>query len=129
MRESKSDSKAKNVLLKKREIGIASAMIVVSQAFTSFQGTHNVNEELRSLKDAFQQSQIASEKYLVKKTDVAKISDKLETMNDQLIRMNEQIKSLKAFVRDNYAKMEKSREGGYSLSQGELSPAIFLIDI
>lgn len=88
--------------LKRRDLGIAGAIIALSQLIGSFQNAHSVTSEIAKFKEEFQQSQIDREEFFVRKTDVAALSDKMDKMNENLVRMNEQIKVLKSFMRQDF---------------------------
>lgn len=92
--------------IKRLDFGIAGAFIIASQIGTSLQSSKSISLEISKVKEELERSVTDREQYFVRKTDVASIISKIEDMNDQLIRLNEQVTSLKSYVKENYAYFE-----------------------
>lgn len=88
--------------LKKRDMGIAGAIIVLSQVISNFQSSKSISEEFKDLKNQFIQLQLDQEKYFVKKSDMKKVVSQLDKMNEELSKINDQIES----IRDTTAFLE-----------------------
>lgn len=110
--------------IRRKDFGIAGALIVLSQLLSSFQSSQNVSKEIEKVKDDFNESLIEREEFFVRKTDIVAMTSKLDQMNEQLIKVNEQLNSLKSYVKDNFAlnKTEKtigcSAQLFYPIKQG-----------
>lgn len=86
-------------IARRRDMGVVGVVIMLSQVLSGLQSSQSVTTEIQKFKEEFQQSQIDREKYFVRKSDVASISDKIDSMNDKLIRITEQMK----LMRDHYS--------------------------
>lgn len=81
------------------EMTFAGAIIVLAQVLSSFRSTQSVSSEIQKLREDLQQVQTNQEKYFVKKVELKKVVIKLDDMNKQLAKLNQQIK----IIRGNYA--------------------------
>lgn len=70
-------------------------LIVVSQLFASFQSSDQISKEIEKFRKDFQQSLIDRETYFVRKTELSLIGKKIDGLNSRVIRMSEQINTLK----------------------------------
>ncbi len=81
--------------IKRGEMGIAGAIIVISQVLSQFQITRNTGKEVDELKQEFRQVKIDQEKYFVKKEEMRLVVNKLEQMASELASMTREIKSIR----------------------------------
>lgn len=81
--------------LGKKHIGVAGTLVMISQFWFSQQGTRDIKHEIDILKEDYHQSQINTEKYFVRKTELGKVASKLDRMSTELARLTEQIKSIR----------------------------------
>jgi Ser-tRNA(Ala) deacylase AlaX len=99
-----------NVPLRRRHMGLAGAIIIISQVITQyFSSSHsnkNISEELLQMK-------INQEKYFVKKEELEQVSSKIDKMRKDLADMNDKIRFIKRYVSSE----EKNRPLHVSLSQ------------
>lgn len=107
----KLDSLAVKNPIKRRDMGIAGALIVISQFISSFQSSQSVSSEISKFKEDFNQLKVDREQYFVRKTDLAPVLTKLDSLNEQLVKLNEKVASLKRVVRDNYGYDEANLYG------------------
>lgn len=77
---------------RRRDMSIASVVIVVAQIIAS----KTVTRDLDLFKDEFQRSQMDREEFFVRKTELSALISKLDHLNDQMIIMGEEIRSLKS---------------------------------
>jgi|SRR6478672_1740524 len=89
--------------LKRKDLGIAASVVVVTQLLSGINSNQNTAQNMEKFKDEFHKSMIEREQYFVRKADIAPVNKKLDDVNEQLIRLTEQVASLKHAVRDNYA--------------------------
>lgn len=85
----------KQMPLKRRDVGLAGAIIILSQFLSGLQSSNKVSDEIIKFKDEYHQSQVDLEKFFVRKSELSKVVKKLDKMNDQLVQMNEKIESMK----------------------------------
>ncbi len=81
--------------VKKRDMGLAGAIIVISQLISNVQSSNKVSDEIIKFKDEYHQSQVDLEKFFVRKSELSKVVKKLDKMDDRLSQMNQKIESLK----------------------------------
>lgn len=93
--------------VKRRDFGIAGFMIVVSQLLSTLKSSQDISHDLARFKDDLEKSVLEREQFFVRKTEIASVSNKLDLVNEQLIRMNEQLKFLKNVVKQEYSMNEK----------------------
>lgn len=103
--------KSKTIPIKRREVGIAGAVIVIAQFISTFQSSQSVTNEIAKLREEFQQLRIDREQYFSRKTDLIPILTKLDKMNEKLIELNEKLASLKDEVRENRKSFEANLYG------------------
>jgi hypothetical protein len=104
----------KQIPIKRRDIGVAGAAIVVAEVLSNFQSSQNVASEIQKFKEEFQASKVEREQFFVRKAEVEKISTKLDQVSDQITQLNTQVVSLKSFLKNRY---------GYSaMSEDEPDP-------
>lgn len=85
----------------RKDLSLAGALIVLSQVFSSVQSSQNISTELSHFKDEFRESLLEREKYFVRKSDLQSLLVKLDSMNEQLTKVNEQLNNLRTYVREN----------------------------
>lgn len=84
-------------MFKSKDFSLPGAiLIVISQVFSSFQSSDQISKEIEKFRDDFQQSLVDREKYFVRKTELSEMFSKIDRLNVQMIKMNEQIKTLKS---------------------------------
>ncbi len=79
-------------LLKRRDISLTGAIILISQALTSFHSSHRLSKEMEAFKASFLQLKIDQEKFFVKKEELKTVVTKLDSVKKELTELNEQIK-------------------------------------
>lgn len=108
--------------MKKKDMGIASAVIVLAQFLSTFQSSHNVSGEIRDLKRSIEHVKIEQEKYFVRKEELKTVVTKLDHLASELSRMNDQIKSM----RKDYAMLELDGDEVCSIDLNERAIGGFL---
>lgn len=88
--------------LKKRDMGIAGALIVLTQVLTNFHSSETVTDRIEELQKEFRQSLVDREQYFVRKIEIRDLSSKIEKVNGELIQIKNQVTSLKALLKDDY---------------------------
>jgi hypothetical protein len=113
--------KKPTIPIKRRDVGIAGLVIVLAEIASNFQSSSNVASEIVKFKEEFQASKVEREIYFVRKTELEALSNKLEKLTDQLSILNNQVVSLRTFLKSSY---------GYEASEGRLhlTPAICQCD-
>jgi hypothetical protein len=81
--------------LKKRDMGIASILIVVSQLASTFQTSKGISDDIRDLRAEIASVRKDHEKYFVKKEELGTVVVTLNRMTKELVRINQQIKTLR----------------------------------
>lgn len=93
--------------VKKRDMGLASVAIVVSQIISSFQSSQSITREISQLKEEVQQIKFDREQLFVRKTDLVPITLRLDKMNEQLDALTQTVNLMKRTV-DEYALNDES---------------------
>lgn len=88
-------SKRDDKQLNRRDMGLTGALIVIAQVISSFHSTSNLSRDIDEMRQEFVQVKSDTEKYFVKKEELGKVVVKLDKMNDQLVKIGKQIKSVK----------------------------------
>jgi hypothetical protein len=81
-------------------------IIVVSQLFSSFKSSENISKEIEGFRAEFQQSLVDREIYFVRKTELVGIDSKIDRLNEKILRIGEQIRTIKT---DKYYSLVGSR--------------------
>ncbi len=81
--------------VKRRDMGLASAIVVLAQLASTFSTNKNISVEFETLKISFEQLRLDQERFFVRKEEVKLLSIKMDRMNEELVRLNEQMKSIK----------------------------------
>ncbi len=92
-------------------MGLAGAVIVISQFLSNFQSSQTVSSEIVKFKEEFQESIVDREKFFVRKTDISPVLAKLDLLNVQLVKLNEKVSSLKRAVKENNSFEEAYLDG------------------
>jgi hypothetical protein len=92
----------KNRTVKRRDVGIAAGVVVISQLISGVNSTQNATNTLEKFKDELNRISVEREQYFVRKVDIVPMNTKLDMVNEQLIRLTEQVASLKNYVKQNY---------------------------
>ncbi len=87
--------------IRRKDVGIAGAVIVLSQLLSSFQSSQTVTTQMGHLQEEFQQLKVDRELYFVRKADIVPLTEKLDKLNDKLISINENVSVIKRFLKDN----------------------------
>lgn len=102
----------RNYRLKRRDMGLASAIIVIAQVLSNFQSSQslskNVSDDILKLRKEFDQARIEHEQFFVKKEELKKVVAKLDSMNSKLKVINKQIEKLSG---TDFVKNECSLKG------------------
>lgn len=88
--------------VKRRDMGIAGFVVVVSQLASSFQSSQNVATEIVKFREEFHKSLLDREEFFVRKTEITNLISRLDEMNDHMIKLTEQVRTLT----DSYAFQE-----------------------
>lgn len=94
--------------VKRKELGLAGAVLLISQLVGSYQASQNVSAELVNFRADLQKNTIEREQYFVRKTDVIPVIDKLDKLSDKLAAIDLKLTSLKAFVRPKAGYLDAS---------------------
>lgn len=87
---------------KRKDLGIASAVLVLSQLISVYNSSHNLSAQIDELKTSIDNVQSSQELYFVKKEEMKKVSYKLDAMNEQLIQIQRELRFIKNFaINDN----------------------------
>lgn len=70
--------------IKKTDVGLAGAVIVLAQVLASFQSSKNLSEEMDKLRSDFRALKSEQEVYFVKREELNKVSIKLDKLAKQL---------------------------------------------
>ncbi len=81
-------------LANKKDMGLAGAILVLSQVLSSYQSTQKVTAELADLKGAFTLMRSDQEKYFVKKEELVVVVRKLDQLVVEMSRVRRNIKSM-----------------------------------
>jgi len=81
--------------VKRRDIGIAGALIILSQAITSSQSSNSITNQIDELRNQLIQLKVDREQYFVRKDELKKVINKLDKMQVDIATINEQIKWLR----------------------------------
>jgi uncharacterized protein YydD (DUF2326 family) len=92
--------------IKRKDLGIAGAVVVIAEAITNFTSSRSISHEVIKIKDEIKDMKVEREQYFVRKTELSSVSKKLDKLNDQLIRVDDKIASIKKELKLNFATME-----------------------
>lgn len=84
----------------KRGATVATVIVLLSQFITSLHTSDSLQVQMSRFREELAQSILERERFFVRKSDVADVMTKLDKMNSQLIKLNNQVNSLKTFVQD-----------------------------
>lgn len=82
--------------IKRKDMGIAGALIVVIQGITALQSTNSVSADIEALRKEIQQSAIERERFFVRKTDLLVLTQKIDDLADK-------VTDLKSHLEDSYS--------------------------
>jgi len=99
-------------IVKGRDIGIAGAVIILSQLTTNFSSSKSITDKIESLANDIQTMKIEREEFFVRKSDLIPITERLDRLNEQLQAIQVKLNYLKAFVKD------------YSLNDGTIGCSV-----
>lgn len=86
-----------NYMVRPKDFSLTGAILIVaSQLFSSFKSSENISQEIEKFRHEFQQSLIDRETYFVRKTELTSIGKKIDVLNSKMIKLTEQINSLKS---------------------------------
>jgi hypothetical protein len=110
--------------IKRRDIGIAGAAIMLAEALSNFQSSKNVSTEIVKFKEEFQQSRVDREQFFVRKTEIEALNLKLDKMSDQIAELSNQVTSLKTYLKSKWGYSAKTEDKDilpavYSCIEGE----------
>lgn len=88
--------------IKKRDMGIAGALIVIAQSVISFQSAQIISDDIQAIRQDLQDSNLAREQFFARKTEIAVISIKMDKMAEQLTRLKQQVGELQSDVQESY---------------------------
>jgi chromosome segregation ATPase len=83
------------VLLKRKDMGLASVIIVLTQIISTFNSSQKNATDFKELKASFDDLHNYREKFLVKKDDLKSLTTKLDRLHSQFVKLNKEIKSIK----------------------------------
>ncbi len=84
-------------------MGIAGAIIVLSQAVTSLQSSHSITDRIEQIKETIAVAKIEREQYFVRKTELATVMVKIDKMSENVSALKEQVSGLRRQI-DKQAK-------------------------
>lgn len=87
--------KNQTIPLRRRDMGLTGAIIVLAQVLSSFQANRNLSQDIEDLKSQIHQAKEDRQKYFVKKEEFQAVVITLDKMADQLDDINKEIKSIK----------------------------------
>jgi septal ring factor EnvC (AmiA/AmiB activator) len=87
----------------RRHIGIASALIVLSQAITSFQSTDTISKQVREIQSDLAASKVEREEYFVRKTELAALLTKMDSLSSEVSRVKEKLSAIQSKKDQNYS--------------------------
>lgn len=70
--------------IKRRDMGIAGAIIILAQVLSSTQSAQNLSKEIAELKRDIEASNLEREQYFVRKTEIFSLTRKLDRVSDQV---------------------------------------------
>lgn len=86
-----------NSTVRKRDMGIAGILLILSQIFSSYQSTEHLSNKINELQDAFEELKSNQEKYFVRKEELKKVVKKIDKMNEELVKLSKQIDSIASY--------------------------------
>lgn len=89
--------------IKRRDMGIAGAIIVLSQALTSLQSSHSISGQVEELKNQLQTSKMETEQYFVRKTELVTVVAKIDKLSDQVSDLKNQFSKFQMHMEDKYS--------------------------
>ncbi len=105
--EQSSDFQSQSNPLRKRDMGLAGAIIVIAQAITQeFYRFHSVND----ISDELREIRADQEKYFVKKSELKKFAQKIDDLKKEIARLNSKIESKTIINHDKFSKFKKQTE-------------------
>lgn len=87
----------------RRQIGIASALIVLSQTITSFQSTDTISKQIREIQADLAASKVEREEYFVRKTELAALLTKIDSMSTEVSRVKEKLSAIQSRMEQTYS--------------------------
>lgn len=94
--------------IKRRDLGIAGAAVIVILAFLGFEFSRIISDQLGQLGDDVEVSEAEIEETLTQKTDLRKILKKLENMNTRLVKIDNHLILLRLFLNNRFESEENS---------------------
>jgi hypothetical protein len=92
--------------IKRRDMGIAGAIIVLSQAVTSLQSSHSISGQVEELKTQLETSKIEREQYFVRKTELVTVVAKIDKLSDQVSDLKNNFSRFQIEMQDKYSLQE-----------------------
>lgn len=80
--------------VKRRDIGIAGALIVLAQAITSSKSADSINLQIEELKKSFIAAKIEREQFFVRKEELKGVVTKLDKLEIEIAKIGERINYL-----------------------------------
>src|SRR4051812_36599657 len=91
--------------LRRRHMGLAGAIIIVSQIITQYFSNHNSS---KNISEEIKEIRADQEKYFVKKDELQSVSIKIDKIRNDLSEMDSKIRFIKRYV-SNEEKEPKSK--------------------
>jgi predicted nuclease with TOPRIM domain len=92
--------------LKRRDLGVASAILIATQVFTSVQSFESVNKKLEELSEQVNELRLEREEFFVRKTQLDAVSSKLDKLTEEVVKVREDLTSVKTQIKRNYSEIE-----------------------
>lgn len=84
--------------LKRKDLGIAGAVIVLAEAASNFQSSRSVSTEVIKMHDELTIMKVERDAYFVKKTELANVMKKIDKMNDSIVSIDVKVGKLKQMM-------------------------------
>jgi predicted RNase H-like nuclease (RuvC/YqgF family) len=73
------------------------ALIIASQVLSALGSSGQISKEIREFREEFQESIVERDTYFARKTEITKLSQKIDELNLQISRLGKQLKSIDEF--------------------------------
>jgi hypothetical protein len=84
--------------IKRREMGLTGAIIVLAQVASTFQSNKDLSEEIKSIRNDFKAAEIRQDTTFVRKTEIESLRNQLDKnltkVNKSLIHVQKELKNL-----------------------------------
>lgn len=88
----------KEIKTNRKELGIAGSLVVITQIMTSVGSSQALSDKIDKLNYDIHLLRVEREQYFVRKSDIHQLSSKIDQLSDDVVRVKEQINSLKRHI-------------------------------